>query len=122
MDIANSDNEMSFRIMVASEAEFLWRGRIPAQQRSADRGREHVVWIEVQLAKEANAGPAGVVDREYRLGADLEICAHPDHARIDRSDGDGAVAEIVGDGRRELHLNNRKQVIDEIGQLVIVNF
>ena len=53
----------------------------------------------MQLPKEADAGPAGVVDWEYRLGADLEVCAHPDHARIDRSDGDRAVAEIVGDGR-----------------------
>ena len=75
----------------------------------------------MQLAKEADAGPAGVVDWKYRLGADLEVCTHPDHAGVDRADSDRAVAEIVGDGRRELRLHNRNQVIDEIGQLVIVN-
>lgn len=76
----------------------------------------------MQLAKEANAGPTGVVDWEYRLGADLEVSANLDHARIDRSDGDRAVAEIVGDGRRKLRLNNRNQVIDEFRQLVIADF
>jgi len=75
----------------------------------------------MQLAKEADAGPTGTVDREHRLGPDLEVGANPYHARIDRPGGDRAVAEIVGNGSLELRLNYRKQVIDEIGQLVIVN-
>src|SRR5215469_3445183 len=112
----------AYASVLLSEAEFPRRSRTAAEQRPANRGWEYIVEIKMQLAKEANAGSAGVVDWEYRLGANLEVCAHPDHARIDRSDGDGAVAEIVGDGRRELRLNNRKQVIDEIRQLVIVNF
>ena len=62
-----------------------------------------------------------MVHREHRLSTDLEIGADPDHAGINRSDCDGAVAEIVGDGRRELRLNNRNQMIDEVRKLVIVN-
>ena len=32
-----------------------------------------------------------------------------------------AIAEIVGDRRRELRFDDRDQVIDEIGQLIILN-
>ena len=92
------------------------------QERPADRRREHVIEIKMQLAKKSDAGPACPVDRKHRLSPDLEIGADPDHARIDRSGCDGAIAEIVGDGGRELRLNNRDQMIDEIRQLVIANF
>jgi len=34
----------------------------------------------MQLAKEADASPTGVVDREHRLGPDLEVGANPYHA------------------------------------------
>jgi hypothetical protein len=107
--------------VLLSEAEVPRRSRTTAEQRPADRGWEYIVEIKMQLAKEADAGAAGAVDREHRFSPDLEVSAHPDHARIDRSDGDRAVAKIVGHRRRELRLNNQKQVIDEIRQLVIVN-
>src|SRR6516164_5022687 len=112
---------MSFRMAAASEAKFLRRGRAAAEQRSANRCWEYIVEIKMQLAEKADAGPAGAVDREYRFGTDLEVGAHPYQARIGRSGGDRTIPEIVGDRRRELRLNYRKQVIDEIGQLVIVN-
>jgi hypothetical protein len=83
----------------ASEFDLLRRSETAAKQRPADRGRKHVVKIKVQLAEEADAGPTGAIDREHRFSPDLEVSAHPYHARIDGSDGDRAVAEIVGNGR-----------------------
>jgi hypothetical protein len=55
------------------------------------------------------------------LDADLEIAADPDHARIDGAGGDEAVAEVVFGRRRHLELDDRDQVIDEVGQLQILN-
>ena len=65
---------------VASEAKFLRRSRAATEQWSADRCWEHIVEIKMQLAKEADASPTGVVDREHRLGPDLEVGANPYHA------------------------------------------
>src|SRR5262249_49260135 len=110
------------RIGVTSEFELLRRSRAAAEQRPADRGREYVVKIKVQLAEEADAGAAGMVHRKHVLNTDLEIAADPYHTRIDRAGGDRAIAEIVGHRRRKLHLDERDEVINEIGQLVIANF
>ena len=53
----------------------------------------------MQLAEEADAGAAGMVDWEHGLGTELEIGAGPYHPRIDRADGDRAIAEIIGHRR-----------------------
>lgn len=39
----------------------------------------------MQLTEEPDAGAAGPVDRKYRLGPDLKVCAGPDYAGIDRA-------------------------------------
>src|SRR5262245_49209231 len=75
----------------------------------------------MELTKKADAGAAGAVDRDYGLRPDLEIIPHPNHARIDGTGSECAIAEIVGDGSGELCLDDRNQVIDEIRQLVIAN-
>src|SRR5215831_11349912 len=110
------------RIGVTSEFELLWRSRAAAEQRPADRCREHIIEIKMQLAEETDAGAAGVIHWDHRLSTHLEIGADPDHTRIDRAGGDRAIAEIVGHRRRKLHLDERDEVINEIGQLVIANF
>src|SRR5258708_30488211 len=91
-------------------------GRARGEQRLPDRVGEYVVEIEVQLRHGTDARPAGAIDRDDRLKADLEIAADPDHPRIDRAGSDEWIAEIVGHGRRELGLHDRDQMVDEIGQ------
>ena len=86
-------------MVIPLEFQLLRRSRTATEQRPADRVREHVVKIKVQLAEEADAGAAGMVDRKHRLRADLEIGADPYHPRIDRAGGDRTVAEIVGQRR-----------------------
>ena len=66
------------------------------------------------------AGAALAVDRYHRLQADLEIASDPDHAGVDRP-GRHTVAEIVGDRRRELCLDDRNEMIDEVGELKILD-
>src|SRR5205807_408054 len=106
----------------ASEAELLRRSRAAAEQRPADGGWEHVVKIKMQLAEDTDAGSAGAIDRNHRLKTDLEIVPHPDHAWIDRSGRESAVAVIVGDRRCQLCLDDRNQVIDKLRQLVVADF
>jgi len=76
----------------------------------------------MQLAEETDASPAGTVDREHRLRPDLKVSADPDYAGVDRAGRNRTIAEIVGDGRLELRLNDWDQMIDKVRQLVIVNF
>jgi hypothetical protein len=109
------------RMTMPVEFELLRRCRAATEQRPTNRGREHVVQIKMQLAQETDAGAAGMVHRDDGLRSDLEVSAHPDHPWIDRADGDRAVAEIVGDWCCELGLDDRNEVIDEIGKLVIAD-
>ena len=62
------------------------------------------------------------VDRKDGFEPDLKIAADPDHARIDRSGRESAVAVVVRDRRCELYFDDRNQVIDEVGQLVVADF
>src|SRR6202035_5555808 len=101
-----------------SELELLRRGR-RADEGLADGLGENVVEIKMQLPDHADAVAALGIDRNLRLKPNLEIAADPDHARIDGAGGDEAVAEIVGGRCRHLELDDRDQVIDEIGQLQV---
>src|SRR5262249_61011352 len=100
---AVTSNERSSRMGVTSEFELLRRSRAAAKQRSADRGRENVVEIKMQLAEETDASAAGMVHRKHGLRADLEIGANPDHPGIDRTRGDRAIAKIVCPRGVKLH-------------------
>jgi hypothetical protein len=69
----------------------------------------------MQLAEHPYSGAAVAVERNDRLDADLEIASYPDHTGIDRP-GRPTVADIVGDRRRELRLDDRNEMIDEVGE------
>ncbi len=73
----------------------------------------------MHLPEEPDAASAGAVDWDYGLDADLKIAPDPDHAQVNRGDREIAIAEIVGDRRRELHFGNRDQVIDKVGKLKV---
>ena len=74
----------------------------------------------MQLAENADAVATCTVERELRLEPHLEIATDPDHTRINGAGRKKVVAEIVGDRRRHLELDDRDQVIDEIGKLQIL--
>ena len=57
------------------------------------------------------------IDWDCASSPDLEIATDPGHTRINGAGGKKAVAEIVGDRRRRIELDDRDQVIDEIGKL-----
>ena len=78
---------------------------LPPSSGRPNRVREHIIEIKMQLAEEPNPGAAGAIDWKYRLCPDLKVCADPNHARIDRACRDRTIAEIVGNGRLELRLN-----------------
>ena len=73
------------------------------------------------MSDDADAGPALSIDRDNSFKAHLKVRAGPDQARVDCADRDGAVAEIIGDRRRELRFDYGNQMINEVGELVIVN-
>ena len=104
------------------EVELSRRGASAAEERLSDCAREHIVEIKMQLSNDADAGPTLSIDRDNCLETHLKISADPDHTRVDCASRDGAVAEIVGDRGLEIRLDDRNQMIDEIGQLIIVNF
>ena len=70
----------------------------------------------MELPKEADAGAAVVIDRNYGLKADLEIASDPDHARVDRAGRDKAIAKIVRDRSCKLCFDKRDQMIDQVRQ------
>ena len=45
----------------------------------------------------------------------------PDHAGIDRAGRHETVADIVGDWRRELRFDDRNEMIDEVGELKVLD-
>src|SRR5215468_1674467 len=90
-----------------------------AEQRPADTPGENVVEVEMQLRHQTHTGAAGAVDGNDRLDTDLEVVADPDDAGVDRARRSDPGEGIVGDGPAELRLDDRYQMIDEIGQFEI---
>src|SRR3954452_5499255 len=62
----------------------------------AERMRENVVDVEVQLRDKADAVAAALVHRKNRLGGELDMLPGPDEAGIDRP----GRAAAAGPGRR----------------------
>src|SRR5262249_8051787 len=102
----------------ASKGKSRWRRR-RAEQRSTQRGREHIVGIKVHLSHHADVAATLAIDRYDRLDTNLKIVSDPDHAGLDRAGSHEAVAEIVADGCRELYLDDRDEVVNEVGQAEI---
>src|SRR5262245_57759617 len=90
--------------------------RVAGEDRPADRRREDVVEIEVQLADHADAAAAGAVDRYDRLDAELEVLAGPQDARIDGTGRAEPRVECIANRCLELGFYDGDQAVDEVWQ------
>ena len=76
----------------------------------------------MQLSENSNPAATCAVDWDYGLQTDLEIASNPNHAGIDGAGGRIGIAEIVRDRRREVHFDDRNQMIGEIWKLQVNDF
>src|SRR6516164_7410462 len=113
---------MRRRLICSSWSERLCWSDGATKDRLADGGWEQVVEIEMQLRDHPDAGSTLAVDRDDSFDSDLEVVAHPEHARID---GAGCLDVIetrkVGDRGLQRSFDERDQVVEEIWQPEIVH-
>src|SRR3981189_2507243 len=81
-----------------------------SENRSADRPREKVVEIEMQLDNAAETTPGQARRRQDHLGADLHKLPGPDDAGLDRADG--LAAGVAVQSGRKRHLDERDHAVE----------
>src|SRR5438270_3533615 len=80
---------------------------LASEDRPAERMRENVVDVKMQLGDEADAVSALIIHRKDRLGGELHMLPGPDEAGIDRA---GRAAAAGPCRRREREFDDRRQL------------